>query len=181
MKKNPKRILTGFAATLWMFMGPDVMGQGSLTPPGAPGETMHTLEEVYERTDPRTPISSLPYTISEPGSYYVAGNLSSTGDGIIIESSGVTVDLMGFSLTGDGASLTIPPDYDYGIQVKGSTNAVIGRVVIKGGSISGFYYGLFCMHMNNSRIEQMVVSGNNSFGVYLNGYQGQCNGNTIAD
>ena len=63
--KNSKGILTGFAATLWMFMGPDVMGQGSLTPPGAPGETMHTLEEVYERTDPRTPISSLPYTINE--------------------------------------------------------------------------------------------------------------------
>ena len=62
--KNPARILTGFVATLWMFMGMDVMGQGSLTPPGAPGETMHTLEEVYERTDPRTPISSLPYTIS---------------------------------------------------------------------------------------------------------------------
>ena len=43
--KNTKRILTGFVATLWMFMGMDVMGQGSLTPPGAPGETMHTLEE----------------------------------------------------------------------------------------------------------------------------------------
>ena len=100
--KNSKGILTGFAATLWMFMGTDVMGQGSLTPPGAPGETMHTLEEVYERTDPRTPISSLPYTISEPGSYYVTGNLSSTGHGIVIEASGVTVDLMGFSLTGDG-------------------------------------------------------------------------------
>ena len=100
--KNPARILTGLVAALWMFMGTHVMGQGSLTPPGAPGETMHTLEEVYERTDPRTPISSLPYTITESGSYYVTGNLSSTGHGIIIESSGVTVDLMGFSLTGDG-------------------------------------------------------------------------------
>ena len=77
--KKLNLILTGFVATLWMFMGTDVMGQGSLTPPGAPGETMHTLEEVYERTDPRTPISSLPYTISEPGSYYVAGKLGSTG------------------------------------------------------------------------------------------------------
>ena len=120
--KNSNRILTGFVATLWMFMGPDVMGQGSLTPPGAPGETMHTLEEVYERTDPRTPISSLPYTISEPGSYYVTGNLSSTGHGIVIEASGVTVDLMGFSLTGDGISSS--GNYDYGINVNGSTNAV---------------------------------------------------------
>ena len=48
--KNSKRILTGFAATLWMFMGTDVMGQGSLTPPGAPGETMKTLAQVEPRT-----------------------------------------------------------------------------------------------------------------------------------
>ena len=68
---NSKGILTGFAATLWMFMGTDVMGQGSLTPPGAPGETMKALAQV----EPRTPISSLPYTISESGSYYVTGNL----------------------------------------------------------------------------------------------------------
>ena len=131
--KNPKRILTGFVATLWMFMGMDVMGQGSLTPPGAPGETMKTLAQV----EPRTPISSLPYTISEPGSYYVTGNLSSTGHGIIIESSGLTVNLMGFSLTGDGDSF-----YDDGITMRAVP--VIDKVVIKGGTISGFDCGLFC-------------------------------------
>ena len=131
--KNPARILTGLVAALWMFMGTDIMGQGSLTPPGAPGETMKTLEQV----EPRTPISSLPYTISEPGSYYVTGNLSSTGHGIIIQSSGVTVDLMGFSLIGDGVG------GDFGIHVAGSTNAVIDKVVIKGGTISGFDCGWF--------------------------------------
>jgi hypothetical protein len=31
--KNPKGILTGFVATLWMFMGTDVMGQGFLPLP----------------------------------------------------------------------------------------------------------------------------------------------------
>ena len=35
--------------------------------------------------------------------------------------------------------------------------------------------------MNNSRIEQMVVSGNTYNGVWLYGQSGQCNGNTIAD
>ncbi len=176
---SPARIPTGLVAALWMFLGTDVMAQGSLTPPGAPGETMHTLEEVYERTDPRTPISSLPYTISESGSYYVTGNLSSTGHGIVIESSGVTVDLMGFSLTGDGTSSY--PDFDYGIYVDGSTNAVIENLVIKGGRISEFYDGLYCRYMNNSRIEQMVVSDNTYYGVYLRGQDGQCNGNTIAN
>ena len=174
--KNPKRILTGFVATLWMFMGTDVMGQGSLTPPGAPGETMKTLAQV----EPRTPISSLPYTISEPGSYYVTGNLSSTTNGIVIESSGVTVDLMGFSLRGDGTSSY--PDYDYGIHVISSTNAVIENLVVKGGRISGFYGGLYCQSMNNSRIEGLVVSDNTEHGVSLNdSNSGHCNGNTIAD
>ena len=50
--KNPKGILTSFAATLWMFMGTDTMGeQGSLTPPDAPGETMEG------RTDSSDPIT----------------------------------------------------------------------------------------------------------------------------
>jgi hypothetical protein len=34
--------------------------QGSLTPPGAPAPTMKTLTQI----EPRTPISSLPFTIS---------------------------------------------------------------------------------------------------------------------
>ena len=169
--KNPARIRTGLVAALWMFMGTHVMGQGSLTPPGAPGETMKSLEQV----EPRTPISSLPYTISSAGSYYVTGNLSSTTNGIVIEASGVTVDLMGFSITGDGSN------GDYGIYVDGSTNAVIENLVIKGGRSSGFREGLYCRYMNNSRIEQMVLSDNTYDGVYLDGRYGQCDGNTIAD
>ena len=93
--------------------------QGPLSPPGPPAPTMKTLEQIHDRTDPRTPISSLPYPITEPGSYYVVSNLHSTGHGIVIETSGVTVDLMGFSLTGDGTS------GDYGIHVAGATNAAI--------------------------------------------------------
>jgi len=170
--KSPARIPTGLVAALWMFLGTDVMAQGSLTPPGVPGETMKTLAQV----EPRTPISSLPYTINESGSYYVTGNLSSMGDGIIIQSSGVTVDLMGFSLTGDGGP------HDYGIQVNGSTNAVIENLVIKGGRISGFNDGLNCSSMNNSRIEGLVVSGNTDDGATLNGgNSGRCNGNTITN
>ena len=49
MKKNPKGILTGFAATLWMFMGTDVMGQGTLAPTNEPSATMKSLQEIWDR------------------------------------------------------------------------------------------------------------------------------------
>ena len=56
------------AATLagWVNAG------GPLDPPGPPGVTMKSLSEV----EPRTPISALPFTISQPGSYYLTANLS---------------------------------------------------------------------------------------------------------
>ena len=146
--------------------------QGPLSPPGPPAPTMKTLEQI----EPRTPISSLPYTITNSGSYYVVSNLHSTTDGIVIETNGVSVDLMGFSLTGDGGS------GDYGIHVAGAPNAPIEDLVITGGRISGFFRGLSCEYMNNSRIEQMVVSDNANVGVYLDGNNSdQCDGNTISD
>src|SRR5689334_14686480 len=72
--------------------------QGSLTPPGAPAPTMKTLSQV----EPRTPISSLPYTITNPGSFYVTTNLnySGAGNGITVSSGNVTIDLNGFTLQG---------------------------------------------------------------------------------
>ena len=86
----------------------------------------------------------------------------------------MTLDLNGFSLTGDGSG-----PYDYGIDVQ--TNVVIDRVTIKGGTISGFQVGLYCNNMNNSQIEDLVVSGN-TYGIFLSGSNsGECNGNSVTD
>ena len=52
-----------------------------------------------------TQITSVPYTINSPGLYCLAGNLdfsSTSGTAILVNASDVTLDLMGFSLTGPG-------------------------------------------------------------------------------
>lgn len=98
-----------------------VFGQGSLTPPGAPAPTMKSLAEI----EPRTAISSIPYTINTPGSYYLTTNVSaSSGYGILIVSSDVTLDLNGFELAGGPATQA-------GVRVSGSqTNITVRNGVI---------------------------------------------------
>src|SRR5438034_6089887 len=76
-------------------------GQGGLTPPGPPAPTMKSLAQI----EPRTPISSAPYIITNSGSYYLTTNLyAASGDGITISANNVTVDLNGFALTGNSSS-----------------------------------------------------------------------------
>ena len=148
---------------------PPAFAQGSLTPPGAPAAAMRTLAQI----EPRTPITNVPYTIMLPGSYYLATNCSSTTHGIIIQASRVTVDLMGFSLTGDRES------GDYGIWLDGATNAALRDITVRGGMVSGFGEGVRCEYAQNSRMEGLAVSSNLNHGIYLNGSRGRCNRNTI--
>lgn len=75
-------------------------------PPGSIGSTMKTLVEV----EPRVAVQSLPgsatalHVISEPGSYYLTGNITGVADnrGIEVASDVVSIDLNGFSLVGSG-------------------------------------------------------------------------------
>jgi len=55
---------------------------------------------------PRTPISSVPRTITSSGSYYLTKDLQTTSgsqNAIVVDADNVTIDLMGFSLIGRGA------------------------------------------------------------------------------
>jgi hypothetical protein len=92
------------------------MAQGPLAPPGPPGETMRSLAQI----EPRTPIGSIPFTISQPGSYYLTGNVAGITAGavagIVIAARQVTLDLNGFTLTGNPAvpahAISVAADVD---------------------------------------------------------------------
>src|SRR5215469_11158743 len=102
MRTNPNVPVAALALALFLTLNVQIDGfaQGSLTPSGPPAPTMLTLSQV----EPRTPIASLPFTVSTPGSYYVTGNLTAAvnQNGILVATDNVTIDLNGFTLSGTG-------------------------------------------------------------------------------
>jgi parallel beta-helix repeat protein len=127
-----------------------VLAQGPLVPPGTPGATMKTLEQV----EPRTPIGGS-VDITTPGSYYLTTNIVPSGGtpAIMIRTNNVKLDLNGFSILGASAR---------GSGIGISDN--VGNVVIENGTISDcYYYGIHAGGASNCVFRNLRVMGHAQF------------------
>ncbi len=147
--------ILSWTALFACFMIVASMAHASLTPPGPPDETMKPLDHV----EPRTPISAVPVTINESGSYYLTRNLEDLGGGITITADDVTLDLMGFTMKSAGGST--------GVSVASPTNTPLQNVVVRNGGFRGFSWGVRINNAENCRLEDLFVADNTAGGIRM--------------
>jgi hypothetical protein len=150
--------------------------QGSLTPPGAPAPTMKSLDQIDAKLEKRIPISSAPFTIDQPGSYYLTTNiLVGISDGIDILASGVTLDLNGFTILSTSA-IPAGEAISFNGPVRNVTimNGFIqGDITNNGSGVyngGGFVDGINCHSYptKNVRVSGVCIAGCLYLGIFLN-------------
>ena len=127
---------------------------------------MKTLDQI----EPRTPVntntapgsSSAQFVISQPGSYYLTGNIMSANvsglNGIEIVTNNVTLDLNGFSLlavqNNASGNNTV---HDSAIYLTSNCN----YITVRNGIISGWgSTGLYAIASANDTFEHLTITGN---------------------
>lgn len=99
-------------------------------------------------------ITSCPFVISQPGDYVLGQDITCSGNGILITSSGVHLTLAGFTLTGpnDGTSV--------GIRVQGTASSPLTDVHINGGTVERFSVGIYLIYAVDCHVNGMVSQDN---------------------
>ena len=183
---NRRHIATAVSAVS-LFTTAALLNAGPLNPPAGPvAPTYKTVTEVEPRiainaTNTPGDANSL-FRITQPGSYYLTGNITGVAGmhGIEIAASGVTLDLNGFivagatgtldGITADGVSRTNisvvngvvtgwPSD---GVDLANTQRAVIRGVRALSNGTGGSGNGIRAS--NYSVVEDCVASGNAGFG-----------------
>jgi hypothetical protein len=121
---------------------------GNLEPPGAPAST--------PGPESRFPISTLPFTINQPGSHYLTRDLVGTA-GINVAASNVTIDLNGFSLTADTGA---------GASGAGIRSDIRQSLRIRNGSIRDWPgNGIHIPDASDVTVEDLQVTGCGAMGI----------------
>jgi parallel beta-helix repeat protein len=159
--------------SIWLLPITSSHAQGTLMPPGAPAPTMKTADQIYDKLDPRIPVSTNTtpgdandmFVISQPGSYYLTTNIVGVSGqhGITITANFVTLDLNGFVMQGvpdskDGIQIGLPPD--------NSTHITVRNGMIIGWENGVVYTGSFSV---DTVVEHLSVSGCAYDGIALSG------------
>ncbi len=131
----------------------------SLDPPpeaivaGQPVATMKSLNDI----EPRVSILSLPFSITNSGSYYLVRSLTGT-NGITIDADDIQLDLGGYSI--EGAS----NNYDSGITVMPD----VMNVTIKNGAISDWAkYGIDGTNGQHFQVINILANLNGQGGIRI--------------
>lgn len=140
------------AAIVWTGAG--TLCAGDLNPP--PG----AIQATNRQTINQQAIASLPYVITQPGSYVLIGNLTGVAGqhGIDVQSDDVTIDLNGFALIGVSGSLD-------GISAGG----FLSNLTVENGLIRSWGGAGLNSNAENCQLDHLRASNNGSSGLRVGG------------
>lgn len=129
-------------------------------------------------------INSLPYIITQAGTYCLAGSMyinqsgnNSAWSAVTIAASDVTLDLNRWAINGPGAYGSNPSVSGYGVTVTNYAQ----NVTVRNGTLSGFLEGVSAWTNSGSNdvsglvVEDMQIWAMGSAGVHV-GFNSNCNG-----
>jgi len=172
-----KRTHSLLAGAIVLAAGAPVLFAGPLDPPAGPvastGKTLAEIEPRIAVNPTNTPgdADSI-FKISQPGSYYLTGNITGAigKHGVEITASGVTLDLNGFDLAGVPAM----GSFDAVSATEGSlSNITVSNGSVRGWGRHGIDLGTF--GPANCRVERVLARGNVGHGIHAGG------GGTVSD
>ena len=128
-----------------------------------------------------SPFLTMPFTISTPGTYCLAGPVSTsldTGAAVSINSDDVILDLGGFNLDGAAAGTATQADGVFALSRRGIT--------VRNGAVSGFYRGVHLQDIapfvtaRGAKVQGVQALNNTLSGIWVEGSDSVISGNRVA-
>jgi len=107
---------------------------------------------VYIRADGSVDPPTAPIFSADKVTYILSGNITSDGDGIVVERDNIVVDGAGYALIGTGSGI--------GVDLTGRSN-----VTVKNLRITGFYHGVYLANSLDNVVLGNSMTGSGGWGV----------------